>query len=63
MRTELFHANGGADRLTSITKLIVAFRSGANMPRNGSAFVCYTSPIIRQLQKNSAKVGFYVQKV
>jgi len=30
---ELFHADGRTDRLTDITKLIVAFRNFVNAPR------------------------------
>jgi hypothetical protein len=44
-------------------KLIVALRSGANVPKTDSAGVCHTSPITRQLQKSSVKAGFCLQNV
>jgi len=33
--TELFHADEQTDRRTDMTKLIVAFQSFANAPKNG----------------------------
>ena len=33
--SELFHADGGVDRRTDMTKLIVAFSNFANAPKNG----------------------------
>jgi hypothetical protein len=41
MKTELFHAKGGKDRRTNIKKLIVAFRSGSNMPKMQQWYVPY----------------------
>jgi len=45
---ELFHSDGGTDRRTGMTKLIIAFRNFANVPKipgnihaNQSTFYCY----------------------
>jgi hypothetical protein len=34
MRAKLFHKDGRADRMTDMTKLLVAFRNFANAPKN-----------------------------
>ena len=40
MGAELFHVDGGPDRRTDLTKLIVDYRNFANAPKNGRFSIC-----------------------
>jgi hypothetical protein len=56
---ELFHADGRTDGRTDMTKLIVAFRSFANAPKNGfKAAKCEYVDMIRVAQSKFNCLAF-----